>query len=170
MVSLRDFEPKNSKKPLALDDIKVLQLHCTYIRRIKVVHYEVPHNNSIICFGGLKSPLLHIEMYHKKPQPAKYWKFKLNILTGKLNHLLNAPPCGWMVCHLWLDQVAQDKFFFRFAIKVSISGCLNAQLSSLPPWREITCLMLLQQSGMFPVTLFFFFIRFLHNLKEERNW
>ena len=70
MVSLRDFEPKNSKKPLALDDIKVLQLHCTYIR-IKIVYNEARgHNNSINCFGGLKSPLLHIEMYHKKPQPA----------------------------------------------------------------------------------------------------
>ena len=47
----------------------------------------------------------------------------------------------------------KTSFFFRSAIKVSISGCLNAQLSSLPPWREITCLMLLQQSGMFSVTL-----------------
>ena len=66
VVSLRDFEPKNSKKP---DNIKVLQLHYTYIR-IKFFYNEVRHNNSINCFGGLKSPLLHIEMYHEKPQPA----------------------------------------------------------------------------------------------------
>ena len=97
MVSWRDLEPKNSKKPLALDDIEVLQLHCTYIR-IKIVYNEARHNNSINCFGGLtgKSPLLHIEMYHKNPSQRRYWKFKLIILTGKLNHLLNAPSCGWM--------------------------------------------------------------------------
>ena len=96
MVSWRDLEPKNSKKPLALDDIKVLQLHCTYIR-IKIVYNEARHNNSINCVGGHKSPLLHMYVCTtKNPSQRRYWKFKLIILTGKLNHLLNAPPCGWM--------------------------------------------------------------------------